>query len=64
MVEYLRCLRGKADLVTLQSPYYYSNNMDKSWSNERGRKSFFCPGSKHSKRVKILFNPKLNVEIV
>ena len=33
------------------------------WSNEWGSKIYFCHGSKQSKGVAILFNPKLHVEI-
>ena len=33
------------------------------WSNEWGSKIYLCRGSKHSKGVAILFNPKLRVEI-
>ena len=33
------------------------------WSNEWGRKNYFCHDGKHSKGVAILFNPKFCIEI-
>ena len=51
-----------ASIIFLQETYS-TNNLEKVWSNEWGSKIYFCHGSKHSKGVAILFNPKLRVEI-
>ena len=51
-----------ASIIFLQETYS-TNNLEKVWSNEWGSKIYFCHGSKHSKGVAILFNPKLCVEI-
>ena len=51
-----------ASVIFLQETYS-ANNLEKVRSNEWGSKIYFCHGSKHSKGVAILFNPKLHVEI-
>ena len=51
-----------ASIIFLQETYS-TNNLEKVWSNEWGNKIYFCHGSKHSKGVAILFNPKSRVEI-
>ena len=54
--------RKNASIIFLQETYS-TNNLEKAWSNEWGSKIYFCHGSKHSKGVAILFNPKFRVEI-
>lgn len=52
----------KVSKVFLQETYS-SNDQEKIWSNEWGGKIYFNHGSKHSRGVAILFNPKLHVTI-
>ena len=52
----------KASIVFLQETYS-SNDQEKIWRNEWGEKIHFNHGSKHSRGVAILFNPKLHVTI-
>lgn len=50
----------RASVIFLQETYS-SPDQEKIWSNEWGSKIHFSHGSKHSKGVAILFNPKLHV---
>ena len=50
----------RASVIFLQETYS-SPDQEKIWSNEWGSKIYFSHGSKHSKGVAILFNPKLHV---
>ena len=51
---------SKFSIIFLQETYG-STDQEKVWSNEWGSKVYFCHGSKHSKGVAILFNPRLKV---
>ena len=51
---------NKYSIIFLQETYS-STDQEKLWSNEWGSKVYFCHGSKHSKGVAILFNPRLKV---
>ena len=51
---------NKFSIIFLQETYG-STDQEKVWGNEWGSKVFFCHGSKHSKGVAILFNPRLKV---
>ena len=51
---------NKYSIVFLQATYS-STQQEKVWSNKWGSKVCFCHGSKHSKGVAILFNPRLKV---
>ena len=50
----------KYSIIFLQE-VYSSFDQEKNWSNEWGSKVYFCHGSKHSKGVAILFNPRFKV---
>jgi len=56
------CRHKNASIIFLQETYS-TNNLEQVWSSAWGSKIYFCHGSKHSKGVAILFNPKLRVEI-
>ena len=56
-------LHNKNASVIFLQEMYSSNNQEKLWSSEWGRKIHFSHGSKHSKGVAILFNPKILVTI-
>ena len=58
-----RQLHNKNASVIFLQETYSSNNQEKLWSSEWGSKIHFCHGSKHSKGVAILFNPKIQVTI-
>ena len=58
-----RQLHNKKASVNFLQETYSSANQEKNWSNEWGSKIYFCHGSKHSKGVAILFNPKLQVSV-
>ena len=58
-----RQLHNKDASVIFLQETYSSNNQEKLWSSEWGRKIHFCHGSKHSKGVAISFNPKIQVTI-
>ena len=51
---------NKYSIIFLQETYS-STEQEKVWSNDWGSKVYFCHGSKHSKEVAILFNPRLKV---
>ena len=58
-----RQLHHKNASIIFLKETYSTNNLEKVWSNEWGNKIYFCHGSKHSKGVAILFNPKSRMEI-
>ena len=58
-----RQLHNKNASVIFLQETYSSNNQEKLWSSEWGSKIHFCHGSKHSKGVAILFNPKIQVTV-
>ena len=58
-----RQLHNKNASVIFLQETHSSNNQEKLWSSEWGSKIHFCHGSKHSKGVAILFNPKIQVTI-
>ena len=56
-------LHNKNASVIFLQEMYSSNYQEKLWSSEWGSKIHFSHGSKHSKGVAILFNPKILVTI-
>ena len=56
-----RQLHNKKSSVIFLQETYSSVSEENNWSTEWGSKIYFCHGSKHSKGVAILFNPKLKV---
>ena len=58
-----RQLYNKNTSVIFLQETYSSNNQEKLWSSEWDSKIHFGHGSKHSKGVAILFNPKIQVMI-
>ena len=54
--------KRKASVIFLQETYS-SEKEEKVWSEEWGRKIYFNHGTKHSKGVAILIDPKLQVTV-
>lgn len=58
-----RQLHNKKTSVIFLQGTYSSPEQEQIWRNEWGSKIYFCHGSKHSKGVAVLFNPKLQVSV-